>query len=83
MAKAAKGEKGLAARVSRLEAEMKEQRATLPARPEDVVARQSMEQQVADQMARLQGSRTASVVPDDLRGAASPIGFGTGSRRRR
>jgi hypothetical protein len=83
MAKATKTEKGLAKRVSAVERKVDALTREAPPRPEDVIARQSMEQQYADQMARLQGSRTSALTPDDIRGAASGLGFGTGSRRRK
>jgi len=52
MAKAEKSDKGLAARVSRVEAAVKQLTQEMPARPEDVVARQAMQQGGPDQFLR-------------------------------
>ena len=69
--------------VSQLRATEAKEHETLPPHVEDVASRQNMQQEYADQMARLQGARTGALTPDDLRGGASPLGMGTGSRRKR
>jgi len=73
MAKASK-EKGLAQRVSRIEREVREMRATSPPRPEDVVARQAMAGETPDYF-REQGVLSMKVEPS---GPSEPVVRGTG-----
>ena len=74
MAKESKGEKGLAKRVSNIEREMKEMRATAPPRPEDQA------NAVDERLAALGGVSNRQLEPDATRGASSPL---TQPKRRR
>jgi hypothetical protein len=84
MAKASKGEKGLAKRVGAIERKVDALTREAPIPAEQAAnmatARQSMAGDVADQMVRLQGRRTSTLTPDAERGSASGLGHGTGSQ---
>ena len=90
---AKKGKKGLAQRVSRIEQEVKairatevKEHATVPARPEDLVAlrevpgNRNQDVGVSDRLAALRGASRSDLVSDAIRGASSPL---TQPRRRR
>ena len=87
MAAKAKGEKGLAQRVGRIERELKEMRATAPPRPEDTVQYLKEQPQFRDhrssvdeRLAALRGVSRRGLEADAERGASSPLGHGTGSQ---
>lgn len=79
MAKADKGNKAIAKRVSNLEREVGAMRATAPPRPEDLV-KPDYRGAVDDRLAALQGITRRGLEADALRGAASPLGMGSYSQ---
>jgi len=85
-AKASKSEKGLAARVGRLEREVKEMTRETPMPPEEVASAQAgpdRAAEVAQTIQRLEGSSRNDLMSDQERGPVSGLGHGTGSTRRR
>jgi outer membrane murein-binding lipoprotein Lpp len=73
--------KGLAARVGRLEREVKEMARTVPIPAEQQANARAAD--VAETLSRFQGSSRDDLTSDAERGGVSPLGHGTGERRKR